>query len=158
MLPKSMLLGQALGFRPAPTAKAQETAAAVNAADKRITIEKTKLSKALGEAFRKSEDMTLPKEVRDKWAEKFSLAIEKAVKFSERNPEAQFTNREINDSINEALGRVVNKSESGGIEAKKKTFRWAEADIEANKKLLAPYKKPEETEEKTFTTFTPIDQ
>jgi hypothetical protein len=155
MLPKSMLVGQALGFRPAPTAKAQETAAAVNTAEKRIRIEKTKLSKALGETFRKSEDMTLPEKERNEWAEKFSLTIEKAVKFSERNPEAQFTNKEINDSINEALGRVANKSESGGIEAKKKTFRWAEADIEANKKLLAPYKKPEE---KPFTTFTPIQE
>jgi len=158
MLPKSMLIGQALGFRPAPIAKAQETTAAVNAAEKRITIEKTRLSKAFAEAYRKSEDMTLPQEVRDKWTEKFSLAIEKAVKFSGRNPDAQFTNKEINDSINEALGRVVNKSESGGIEAKKKTFRWAEAVIEANKKTLAPYKKPKETEEKPFTTFTPIDQ
>jgi hypothetical protein len=158
MLPKSMLIGQALGFRPAPIAKAQETTAAVNAAEKRITIEKTRLSKAFVEAYRKSEDMTLPQEVRDKWTEKFSLAIEKAVKFSGRNPDAQFTNKEINDSINEALGRVVNKSESGGIEAKKKTFRWAEAVIEANKKTLAPYKKPKETEEKPFTTFTPIDQ
>jgi len=147
MLPKSMLAAQALGFRPAPTAKAQETAAAVNAADKRITIEKTRLSKAFVEAYRKSEDMTLPKEVRDKWAEKFSLAIEQAIKFSERNPEAQFTNKEINDSINEALGKVVNKSESGGIEAKKKTYRWAEAAIEANKKLLAPYKQQPEQDE-----------
>jgi hypothetical protein len=151
MLPKSMLVGQALGFRPAPTAKAQENAAAVNAANKRITIEKTKLSKAFVEAYRKSEDMTLPEEERNKWAEKFSLTIEKAVKFSERHPEAQFTSKEINDSINEALGRVANKSESGGIETKKKTFRWAEAAIEANKKLLAPYKKPEEPEGKDYS-------
>ena len=146
MLPKSMLAAQALGFRPAPTAKAQETAAAVNAADKRLMIEKTRLSRSLVEAYRKSEDMTSTQEARDKWAEKFSLAVEKAVKFSERNPEKEFTNEEINAAIETAMGRIANKGEYGGIEAKEKTYRWAEPAIEANKKLLAPYKKPEEDE------------
>jgi hypothetical protein len=147
MLPKSMLAAQALGFRPAPIAKAQETAAATNAAAKRLEIEKTRLTRELVEAFRKSEDMTLPQAKRNEWENKFSTSLEKAIKFSERNPELEFTSEEINFAVEKALGRVINKSEFGGIEAKKKTFRWAESAIEANKKLLAPYKnKPEEDE------------
>ena len=74
------------------------------------------------------------------------MAVEKAVKFSERNPEKEFTNEEINAAIETAMGRIANKGEYGGIEAKEKTYRWAEPAIEANKKLLAPYKKPEEDE------------
>jgi hypothetical protein len=160
MLPKSMLAAQALGFRPAPTSQAQETAAAVNAATKRLEIEKTRLTRGLIEAYRKSEDMTLTQEARDKWKDKLSESIKDAIKFSKRNPELEFTTEEINASINKALGKAINKSQYGGIEAKEKTYRWAKPAIESNKKLLAPYKKPKEEapQEEAFTTFTPIDQ
>jgi len=159
MLPKSMIIGQAIGFRPAPVAKAQENAAAVNAAEKRLGIEKNRLSKELAETYRKSEDDTLSKEERAKWNDKFYKTIEKVIEFSERNPEKEFTNEDINRFIAGAIGKIENKSESGGIEAKENTYRWAEPIIEANKKMLAPYKKPEEKlETKPFTTFTPIQE
>jgi hypothetical protein len=155
MLPKSTIAGQAIGFRPAPVAKAQENVAAANAVDKRLTIERNRLSKELAEAYRKSEDETSSKETRAKWEEKFYKAIEKVVEFSERNPEREFNDDDITNFIDAALGKIENKSEYGGIEAKDKTYRWAEPIIEANKKMLAPYKKPEE---KPFTTFTPIQE
>jgi hypothetical protein len=155
MLPKSAIIGQAIGFRPSVVANAQENAAAVNAGDRRLGIQKKNLSKELAETYRKSEDDTLSKEDRAKWNDKFYETIEKVIEFSERNPEREFTSEDINRFIAEAIGKVENKSEYGGIEAKEKTYRWAEPAIEANKKMLAPYKKPEE---KPFTTFTPIQE
>jgi hypothetical protein len=143
MMSKSMIAGQAIGFRPAPVAKAQENAAAVNAGDKRLDIERKRLSKELAETKRKSEDETLSKEERAKYEDKFQKAIEKVIEFSERNPEREFKDADITHFIDAALGKIENKTEHGGIEAKDKTYRWAEPAIEANKKMLAPYRKPE---------------
>lgn len=143
MMPKSMIAGQAIGFRPAPVAKAQENVAAVNAGDKQLDIQKRNLSKELAETYRKSEDDTLSKEDRAKWNDKFQMAIQKVIEFSERNPEREFKDADITHFIDAALGKIENKTEHGGIEAKDKTYRWAEPAIEANKKMLAPYRRPE---------------
>ena len=139
-VPKSELVGQAIGYAPARVAEAQTTAFKAQAAEKVIVHERETIMGTLKNSFRKSIDPNKDTEVHERFDKIFQDTLDKATDFSLRNPEREIKGEEITKALNDELKRVVETEMGSGIKMTKENVRLLSPSIEKAERALAPYK------------------
>ena len=139
-VPKSELVGQAMGYAPARIAEAQTITFKNQAAEKTITRERQKIMGDIKDSFRKSIDFNRP-DVNERFDKKFQDTLDKTVDFSLRYPEYEIKDEEINKAINDELKKVIETEMDSGVRLTKKNFMLSSPSAEKAGNALAPYKK-----------------
>jgi len=139
-VPKSELVGQAIGYAPARVAEAQTTAFKAQAAEKVIVREREGIMGTLKDSFRKSIDPNRSVEIHERFDKIFQDTLDKATDFSLRNPEREIIGEEITKALNDELKRVVETEMGSGIKMTKENARLLSPSIEKAEKALAPKK------------------
>jgi len=139
-VPKSELVGQAIGYAPARVAEAQTTAFKAQAAEKVIVHERETIMGTLKNSFRKSIDPNKDTEIHERFDKIFQDTLDKATDFSLRNPEREIKGEEITKALNDELKRVVETEMGSGIKMTKENARLLSPSIEKAERALAPYK------------------
>ena len=140
-VPKSELVGQAIGYAPARVAEAQTTAFKAQAAEKVIVREREGIMGTLKDSFRKSIDPNRNVEIHERFDKIFQDTLDKATDFSLRNPEREIIGEEITKALNDELKKVVETEMGSGIKMTKENVRLLSPSIEKAERALAPYKK-----------------
>jgi hypothetical protein len=138
-VPKSELVGQAMGYAPARIAEAQNIAFKEQATEKAITRERQSIVGSIKDNFRKSIDFNRP-DVNERFDKKFQEAMDKAIDFSLRHPEHEIKDSEINKAIEDELKKVIETEMGSGIRMTEKNATLAIPSIDKAENALAPYK------------------
>jgi hypothetical protein len=155
-VPVSEIAGQAIGFRPAALSTAQDLSFRAAAVEKQIIMEKQSLEKKYKDNFRKSIDPTISPEAQQRFDDKWLETLEKIIDFNLRNPTKQIDMETLEISNAESLNKALRKEIFGGVDINEKNIELlGPVSNEAEKALSGYSKKPDN---KSFTTFTPVDE
>jgi hypothetical protein len=140
-LPASAIAGQALGFRPANVAEAQQLGFKASAAEKVIVEEKNKIAKDIKDNFRKSIDLDKPADYQQRFEAKFEETLDKMREFNTKHPEKAF---EIDAVFNLILSDAELKANLGmnaGVKITPENARLLGDTVDKAIKALESYDK-----------------
>lgn len=138
------IAGQALGFRPAKVAEAQEIAFKVSAGQKAIVENRTKIANDLKDNFRKSMDLDKPESYRDRFDDKFDETLDKRDEFNMKFPENKITDGEVFQMLLEDKKIKANMEINGGIKVTPKDMRIFGDTVDAAIETIESYDKQEQ--------------
>jgi hypothetical protein len=141
-VPTSEIVGQAIGYRPAAIATAQDLANRGALAEQQIVMEKQNLEKQYKDNFRKFNDTTLPQTAQQRFEEKFFDTWKKIEDFNFRNPKNKIDIATLNIAKAHELHKIMGKELNGGVDINGKTIRLLGPVANEAEKALSGYNKP----------------
>jgi hypothetical protein len=141
-VPTSEIIGQAIGYRPAATSRAQDAVSKGIAVERAINMEKKTLEKEYKDNFRKSIDPTLPVSAQERFGDKWMEALDKVIDFNLRNPTKQIDLDGLNEANAENINKILRKEAFGGIDINEKNVELLGPLSDEAEKALSGYNKP----------------
>jgi hypothetical protein len=142
-LPTSALVGQAIGFRPAKLAGAQEKGFKAAAAEKAIIENKNKIATDIKDSFRKSMDLDKPEIYRQRFDDKFDEAVDKLRDFNAAYPKYKFEQGAISTLLLEDRKLKANLEMNAGVKLTPKNVRIVGDAVDSAIEDLESYDKKE---------------
>jgi hypothetical protein len=134
----SELIGKGMGYAPAAIASAQSKAFKAQAVDRQVISEKALIEKHLKDNYRKMIDPALSSEKQERFFDRFQETLDKAITFSEKHPEYEFKDEEIEQSLGISAEKRATAEVFGGVNITEKNARinlpTAERNIETLEK------------------------
>jgi hypothetical protein len=140
-VPKSELVGQAIGFAPARIAEAQDIAFKASAAEKVVASERAKLVGTLKDSFRKSMDINRTVEQNERFSKIFDDTLDKMIDFNIKNPNNPINMNEVGAMIQDSLKKITEAELGGGVRETKKNYELVGPSADAAMQALEPYNK-----------------
>jgi hypothetical protein len=140
-VPKSELVGQAIGFAPARIAEAQDKSFKESAAEKVVASERAAIVGTLKDSFRKSMDINRTVEQNERFSKIFDDTLDKMIDFNIRNPNNPINMNEVGAMIKDSLKKITEAELGGGVRVTKKNYELAGPSSEAAQRALDPYNK-----------------
>jgi len=141
-VPTSEIVGQAIGYRPAALARAQDAANRGMVIEKKITMEKKSLEKQYKDNFRKSIDPTIPSSARERFGDRWVETLDKIIDFNLRNPTKQIDMDTLGDANAENINKNIRKEIFGGMDINEKNVELLGPLSNEAEKALSGYNKP----------------
>jgi len=140
-LPASAIAGQALGFRPANVAEAQQLGFKASAAEKVIVEEKNKIAKDIKDNFRKSIDLDKPADYQQRFEAKFEETLGKLQEFNGKHPEKAFESDAVFNLILSDAELKANLGVNAGVKITPENARLLGDTVDKAIKALESYDK-----------------
>jgi hypothetical protein len=140
-LPTSVIVGQALGFRPAKIAEAQELGFKSSAVEKVIVEEKNKIAKDIKDNFRKSVDWDKPAEYQQRFEAKFEETIDKMHEFNDKHPEKAFADDAVFELLLSDAELKANLEANAGVKITPENERLLGDTVDKAIETLESYNK-----------------
>jgi hypothetical protein len=142
-LPASAIAGQAIGFRPAKAAEAQELGFKASAAEKAVVEEKNKIANDIKDNFRKSIDLDKPADYQQRFEAKFEETLDKLREFNGKHPEKAFASDAVFDLILSDAELKANLGVNAGVKITPENARLLGDAVDKAIKALESYDKKE---------------
>jgi hypothetical protein len=134
---------QALGFRPAKAAEAQELGFKASAAEKVIDEEKDKIAKNIKDNFRESIDLDKPVGHQQRFEAKFEETLDKMREFNGKYPEKAFADDAVFGLILSDAELKANLEANAGVKITPKNARLLGDTVDKAIEALKSYNKKE---------------
>ena len=135
-VPTSELIGKGMGYSPAAIASAQTKAFKAQAVDKQVLSERAFIEKQLKDNYRKMTDPALSPEKQERFFDRFQDAVEKVMAFSEKHPEYEFKDDEVEQALGLSAEKRATAELFGGVNITEKNARINLPTAEHNVKTL----------------------
>jgi len=114
-VPTSEVVGQAIGYRPAALATAQEISFKAKATEKTILAEKNQLTNQYNDNFIKSTDPTMSVGFQERFNQKWGDTLDKVIDFNIRHPHNQIDIEKLNESLSTHVNKIIETEMGGGV-------------------------------------------